>query len=214
MQLKVPLIRQAKGSQDCGLACVAMVLGYYGERINIDELKKQLKVYKFGTYAPQLGEFLIKRGYKVAIQTAHPSLFTLRDANLSQPAIRKRFEELKKKAKPNHRNAVRHFCNFMDAGGRIEIGIPARTDIQKEVKHKRPLIALLTSGFLWSKDPRFNFHYNVITGTNAERIFVNDPERPNKGGGRRQYPEAAYLYSIYASAYGDLDNASLMKVSK
>lgn len=64
MKLDVPIIRQEKDSVDCGLACLSMLMKYSGIEKSLSELKKEIKVYEgMGTYAPQLGKYLVENGF-------------------------------------------------------------------------------------------------------------------------------------------------------
>ena len=72
---------------------------------------------------------------------------------------------------------------------------------------------MITSNFLLFDKPIFNFHFNLITGIDETHIYVNDPLWDYRGG-KHKYLINDFMYAIYASAYGDLDNASLMKIRK
>lgn len=67
----------------------------------------------------------------------------------------------------------------------------------------------MMTNFLYGKDPIFNFHLNVITGIDENYIYVNDPLWDERGG-KKKYKKKDFFYGLYASAYADLDNASLM----
>ncbi len=77
MKLNVSVIRQKENSVDCGLACLAMLMKYYGINKSIADMKNEIKVYAgMGTYAPQLGKYLIDNNFEVEIVTMNPLLFT------------------------------------------------------------------------------------------------------------------------------------------
>lgn len=208
MKLDVPLIRQSKGAVDCGIAGLAMIMNYYGFNVLFDKLKKEISIDKIGTYAPQLGLYLIKKGFNVSIITQHPAIFTNKDKNLSDSDIKKRINILyiKKRTK-----SLGFFKKFLDSGGKIQIKIPDESDIINEIKNKKPLGALMTTNFIYGKEPKFNFHFNIITGIDDKYIYVNDP-LPDSMGGKKKYSKKDFFYGLYASAYGDLDNASLILV--
>lgn len=213
MQLDVPLIKQKKDSVDCGLAAVAMVLNYYKINTDIEGLRKEIKVYKLGTYVPQLGKYLIKKGFKVTMTTLNPYLFTLCDKNLSQKQIADRFKKmLEKEKKLENIRSLKFSLEFMKAGGKIEVKIPDADDIKNEINNKRPVIAVLASNIFEGVKPKFNLHFNVITGSEGDYIFVNDSLWDHRGG-KKKYLISDFLYSIYASAYSCCDNASLLKIS-
>jgi ABC-type bacteriocin/lantibiotic exporter with double-glycine peptidase domain len=98
MKLNVPIIRQKKDSVDCGLACLSMLMKYYGIDRSISDMKNDIKVYEgLGTYAPQIGKYLIKNGFEIEIITMNPYLFTKRFQNKSKEDLIKYFDELHKK---------------------------------------------------------------------------------------------------------------------
>jgi hypothetical protein len=215
MQLNIPVVYQKQGSVDCGPSVLSMWLAYYGKNMPVAKITKQVEVYKgLGTYTPQLGTFMIEQGFNVEIVTLHPDLFTLSDQQLSQKQILERFRSLVKKAKKvSSKRALRFFIQFMEGGGKIKVAIPFAEDVREEIKEKRPLGALLTSNYLLGNEPRFNFHFNLITGIDAEFVYLNDP-LIDKRGGKQRFKIDEYFYGIYASAYAELDNACLMKARK
>ncbi|MFT4310792.1 MAG: C39 family peptidase [Candidatus Woesearchaeota archaeon] len=104
-----------------------------------------------------------------------------------------------------------HFYEFMQAGGILKIAISAVTHIQHEIEQQRPMIALLTTHFLESTTPTFNFHFNVIVGIDKQHIIVHDPLHKS---GNTSYARSEFMYALYASAHGDTDNASLLKIKR
>lgn len=215
MKLNVPLIRQPKHSADCGVACVAMLLEYYGIDYDYQKLRKEIGVLRWGTSAPQLGLWLLKRGFKAEIVTMHPALFHLYSRFDTQEALVAHLKSLRKTVKPRLNQVVlEHFIAFVQAGGKIIPQIPGAAEMKKEIAAKRPVVSLLTHWFLHDSGlpPRLTFHFNVITGIDARNIFVNDPDWGEPFGGKHQFSIDEYLYAVYASAYGAIDNASFLKV--
>ncbi|VVB79842.1 Peptidase_C39 like family protein [uncultured archaeon] len=215
MKLNVSLIKQNKSSVDCGLAGISMLLKYYGINRTIQELKREIKVYPgLGTYAPQLGTYLLKRGFEVEIVTMNPYLFCNKLKRKSQKELYNFLsEKYKQSKKPKYKKPLKFFKEFIEAGGSIKVKIPDVKDIKEEISKGRPLCALITSNFLLGETPVFNFHFNVVTGIDKKYIYVNDPLWDYRGG-KHKHLINDFLYAIYASAYGDLDNASLIKIKK
>jgi len=144
----------------------------------------------------------------------HPGMFTKEDLLLSSKNILDKLNKSYEKASEKDKTAIKYFIEFLNQGGKINIKIPTKEDIEKEIKEKRPVGALLTSHFLTGKeDPIFNFHFNLITGIDKNFIYVNDPLWDERGG-KKKHPINDFFYGIYASAYGDLDNACLLKARK
>ncbi len=214
VKLEVPVIRQKRGTNECGLAGVAMILRYYGIKASLNELKREIQVDETGTYAPQLGRYLMHKGLQVEIVSMHPSLFTLKDSQRSSAHLLKRFREIRRRSKSKqNRIVLGHFIAFLKQGGTIKVKIPDEKEVRQEIAQGRPIGALLTSHFLTSTKPGFNFHFNILTGIDATHIYVNDP-LPGSKGGRQKYKIKDFLYGIYASTYGDVDNGCLIKVTK
>jgi hypothetical protein len=215
MKLDVPIVLQTENSLDCGLACVSMLLKYYSIEKSIDELKKEIKIFEnVGTYVPQIGEYLIQQGFDVEIVTLNPHLFTNKFKEKSQEELLSFLKEtLKNTKKESFKDPLNFFIKFIESGGKIKIKIPDIEDIKEEISQGRPLGALITSNFLLFDKPIFNFHFNIINGFDNKSVYVNDPMWDYRGGNQK-YPINDFLYGLYASAYGDLDNASLMKVKK
>ncbi len=215
MKLNIPVITQDKNSSDCGVACVSMLLQHYDLDRSITTLKQKIEVYKgMGTYAPQLGKYLIDNGFDVELITQNPHLFTIQDRDKSQKELGLYFKDLiKNNTKESRVNSLKHFDEYLTSNGKITVQVPSIDDIKKEISQGRPLIALLTSSFLEHDKPGFNFHFNIITGIDDTFIYVNDP-LSDKRGGKKKYIINDYMYALYASAFGDLDNGSFLKVSK
>ena len=214
MKLNVPVVRQEENSIDCGLACLSMLMKYYDIDKNIIEIKNDIKVYEgIGTYAPQLGKYLIENGFEIEIITMNPHLFTKQSGNKSQEDLIKYFEELhEKNKKDSFKEPLKFFKEFVEAGGKLTLKVPTVEDIKEELSNNRPLGALITSNFLLFDKASFNFHFNIITGIDEKYVYVNDPMWDHRGG-EQKYEINDFMYAIYASAYGDLDNASIMKMT-
>jgi len=214
MQLNVPLVRQQKDSVECGLAALAMLLGYHGIKATQEELKKEIALGATGTYSPQLASYLLKKGFDVEIITMNPGLFTNKDKGKSQKGLLAHFQALRAGADTDKKKkALDYFIAFMNEGGKVKAKIPDKKDIFKELKNKRPALALLTANFLSGAKADFDFHYNVITGIEGKYVHANDPKWDERGG-KKKHLLSDLLFGIYASAYGDLDNACLITARK
>ncbi len=140
VKLKVPLLRQKKGTVDCGIVSLQMILKYYDDNVSFEDLKKAISVDKVGTYAPQLGSYLLNRGYSVRIVTFHPSLFTLRHRNMSQGSVKAHLKRLFSSEKDSQKKKVLgYFLEFLKSGGEILADIPNPSYVKKELMAKRPV---------------------------------------------------------------------------
>ena len=215
MNLDVPVVIQEENSEDCGIASISMILKYYGMGRSIEELKKEIKVYKgTGTYAPQIGEYLINQGFDVEIVSLNPHLFTNQFKEKSQEEIKEYIEELHENiSNEKFKEQLRLFIDYFKAGGKLTVKLPTIKDIEEELELGRPVGAILTSNFLLHDKAGFNFHFNVVTGFDEENVYANDP-LPDQRGGKKKYKKEDFMYGIYACAFGDLDNASIIKIRK
>lgn len=214
MKLDMPLETQKKGSLDCGIISLLMVFKYFGIKKSFKDIQKELKVDEVGTYAPQMCTFMIKNGFSVELITQHPGIFTIKDRGKSQKEILRRMEILlRKEKKGQNKKVLRYFIEFLKSGGKIKVKIPGVDDIRDSLKEKSPLIGLLTTIFLTEKNPKFNFHFNVVTGIDKDYVYLNDP-LPDQRGGKKKCSLNDFLFGLYAASYGDLDNGSLLKISK
>ncbi|MEK6959798.1 MAG: cysteine peptidase family C39 domain-containing protein [Nanoarchaeota archaeon] len=212
MIIDVPLIRQPKDSVDCGIAGITMILAHHGINRPFDDVKKDIMTDHTGTYAPQLGTYLIKQGFDVEIVTMHPGLFTKKHLPKDSNDSKAHFQGLMPKtSKEQDRKVIGHFIEFLSAGGLVRAKRPTEKDLLSEIGQGRPVGALLTTNFLSEEEPKFNFHFNVITGIDVKKVYVNDPMW-DKRGGKKTYLIEDFFFGLYASSYGDLDNGCLIMV--
>ncbi|MBP7006052.1 hypothetical protein KBB27_02945 [Patescibacteria group bacterium] len=217
IQLNVPLIRQAKMSSDCGPAALAMLLEYHGVGYDFEEMKKGLGVYPWGTVTPQLGTYLLRHGFDVEIITMHPSLFSIHSQFQDADSLKRYLKSLEGSMKGEFDPiALTHFIEFVECGGRISPRVPTLHDIQDEIESGRPVLAPITHWFLHETAslPRFTIHFNIVSGVDNESIFVNDPDWGDTLGGKHQISRENFLYALYASAKGGIDDACILKAQK
>jgi hypothetical protein len=215
MKLNVPLIKQTSiDSIDCGIAGMKMLFKFYKVKYSETELNNIHLYEGVGTYMPQLGEYLLSKGFEVEIITANPYLFTLQHGKLNQKNLLKYLEECLANLKlERFREPLNFFIRFVKKGGKLTVKVPVKKDLIKEISEGRPVCALITSNFLLFDKAGFNFHFNVITGIDNKYVYVNDPV-PDYRGGKQKYALDDFFFALHSSAHGDLDNASLMKVRK
>lgn len=228
-QLNVPLLRQGEGTTDCGPTCVSMILKYYGIENDVEEVtreirridKKMILPADAFTYTPQLGLYFLKQGFEAEIVTFNPFIFNYTDRLSPNGALLKRMQDYWEKLKRRRKISIeikrpaKFFVDFMENGGKVRVKVPDESDIREEIKSSRPLLALMTTNFLYKKPKgrSFNFHANVITGIDKTHIYANDP-LANSNGGRKRYLIDEYIFGIHASAYGAPDNAALLKIKR
>lgn len=219
MQIDVPLFRQETGSGDCGLVSAQMVLAHYGVKRNLDDIRKKIKLYPIGdgtsgSFSPQWASIFLDEGFSVEIVCLHPKLFTKADMNMSQEDIKQRFIELQSTLMAeSNQNALKHYIEFLEKGGSINLQIPRLEMLRSEIADKKPVIFNYTSNFINGKTPKMNFHAAVVTGIDDNFIYVNDP-LPDKRGGKQKYTHEDFIYATYGSLAGDIDNCIYIKITK
>ena len=213
MQIVVPVLMQKENSIECGVICAKMILEFYGIPVDNNELRDYFKFYGDGISMPQIGTYLMQRNFRVTIITINPLIFSLDQKGLrDKDQLIRHLEQRMEKSSERLRTTISYLIAFLQQGGLIDVKIPSVSDVKHEIDLNRPLISLLTSNFL-NGIVNFNFHFHVITGYDDKFLFVNDP-LPGINGGKNKYDIQDYFYGIYASAFGDADNASLMTIEK
>lgn len=217
MKLKVPLVSQPKKSVDCGIASVAMILKYYKIPISYSKLQKDIGVFSYGTYAPQLGLYLLEHGFDVQIATLHPRMFNIGHKFKTKKQFIAHLNKVGKNLTEKwDKTALKFFIKFIEAGGIIDTQIPNEKIIEKEIKAGRPIISSLTHWFLFPSKypPRFTLHFNVVSGIDKKNVYVNDPDWGKPFGGKHRHNLRHYMYAIHASAQSAIDNACLILIKK
>src|SRR3989344_6612380 len=191
MKLNVPLVLQRPDRGDCGPACVAMVMSYYGLDISIPKINSELnRDYKKGMNAPEIGLYLVSNQFDAGIITFNAGAFVKSDELCGA----ERFLSIIQESKNYLKKRADCFEDFIAMGGKVKLKVPTLDDIVFEIKAGRPLIANMTNRFMFAKkDPHFNEHYCVITGIDDKFVYVNDPFYK-----RRECGHNDFLFGLYA----------------
>ena len=212
MQLDVPLFRQNEDSSDCGPTCLRMLLAYHGQTVSYNDIASSFVHVNSGVGIAQLGRYMLEKGFDAEIVLLNPHIFSFDMQGLSDQALIKQ-HLIDRKAivkTDDHKIVAQHLIDFIDKGGTYRLKVPDADDIKYELSQKRPLISLMTTRYLHGLTG-FNFHFNVITGLSGDMISVNDPAWDICGGQHTLLLDT-YLYAMHASAFGDLDNDSLLLI--
>lgn len=221
-RLKVPLFRQEPDSVECGLVCLKMIYDYYDVAKSIEEFRKELPTTSVGTYAPQTGLCLLKDGFKVEIVTHNPRLVEKIDKDLTQEELLRKFEKKSTSlTEESDKLAMGYFIDFMKNNGKVTVKIPSIDDLKQEIEQKRPILVLLTNAPLTPKNIAdlkgkpfgYTFHSMVVVGIDNNKVLVNDPY-DNEEGGEKEYSFEEFLFAVYSSSLGDLDNGCFMKIKR
>jgi len=109
--------------------------------------------------------------------------------------------------------ALKYFIKFCNQGGKINVEIPSAKIIENAVSEKQPVISCIISSVVLADKPGVDYHFDLVTGFDEENFYLNDSIWDYRGGKKKILKED-YLYGIYSSAVGSLDNACLITISK
>jgi len=143
----------------------------------------------------------------------NPGLFTNKDKGKSQKGLLAHFQALRRGADTDKKKkALDYFIAFMNEGGKVKQDTGQKGYLQR-AEEQKACAGLADSQFLSGAKADFDFHYNVITGIEGKYVHANDPKWDERGG-KKKHLLSDLLFGIYASAYGDLDNACLITARK
>ncbi len=212
--LSVPLILQETNSVECGLVCLKMLYDYYHIPVSLGDLRRDILLSSVGTYMPHLAQHLKRKGFTTEIIIHNPKIFRVEDKILSQPvllrAIQNRLEG--QEISERDREGIKVFITYLQDSGRLHVAIPTLKEIRQETNAGRPVIALVQNSIWYSRVPGrpFSdiFHLVVITGVDDAYVYINDPHW--KFGGQVKHTHEEFLFALYSSSLGDVDNGSVI----
>lgn len=216
--LTIPLIQQEPHSLNCGIASLAMMYAYYGEKISYDELKPEFSLAPIGTYIPQLALNALKRGLHTTIQLANPRLLPKAVWGGSDQALLTWLSTMPRN-ELSESDVLAHgfFVRYLEEGGHLDASIPTIAKIRESIDDKRPVMAMITSAPLYT-NPEFSafkdtFHMVVVSGYDDTSIAITDPVWGPLGG-VHWYSQEDFFFALFSSSLGDFDNGSLLFLSK
>lgn len=201
-------MHQDTGSLDCGPVCVQMILKYFGLEKDIILLKENLKYNENGTSIYDNGLVLMNAGLTVTAITAQPYLFPP-DLNFnSKDSIFLRIQERSEKL-TKYKEGLDVMVNFLQKGGGIKVEIPKFVHIKNAIDNGNPVLALVYAQALGSKEG--GFHFVVVNGYNDEQVHITNPSKIATSG---WYPVEHFFYALHTSTTYDIDNGTLLVISK
>lgn len=212
-KLAVAYHPQTPDKSDCMVACLKMVLDYYGVPCAFTEMSDHFTYNSVGLSMPQIGLYVIDKGLNAEITTLNPHLFSAKDVGKSETetaakiAVRS-FDDAEKET------IRKDFESFMQKGGIVSARLPTKQEIIKAIDKDTPVIILLVSRLLHGYKDGYNFHANLIYGYDDTSFYLHDPEVPDLGGGSHCVDQDLVMYAMAVMGYADIDNASFMKITK
>ena len=189
MKLEIPLIQQRAGSYHCQVATLLMVLHYFNDTLDYDELLNELEPYLLdgGMHNQGAAIFMSKRGYK--------TLFAHHDLGVLSPQLENKtetdiavFEKALLDTPDDEKNSYRKEKLMLDieyikTGGMYSSSLPGLELIDEYLGKGIPVIlgAVRNKGLHLKPAAGEGNHAIVITGEEDDDYFINDPS-PNSPG--------------------------------
>jgi hypothetical protein len=189
----------------CGPTCLHALYNYYGDKISLKDVVKEVKQLKDGgTLAVMLGNHALKRGYKAYIYTYNLNVF---DPTWFKDSSKQMIKRLKEQmAFKNKRRklqvASRAYIKFLESGGELRYGELNDSLIKDYLKKSVPVLTGLSATYLYGSSreiPKFNVydsikgepvgHFVVISGYDEDEncVYLADPMEPNPIGKGQVY---------------------------
>jgi len=176
----------------CGPTCLHALYRYYGDRIPLSLLIKEVEsLEEGGTLAVLLACHALRRGYRAKIYTYNLNMF---DPTWFSPTVADFRERLKQqsaaKEEPKLRFATAAYLEYLDLGGKLEFEDLTHSLIRRYLKRGHPILTGLSATYLYNcarerpdngeYDDTGGYpagHFVVLYGYNKERrtVLVADP---------------------------------------
>jgi len=188
----------------CGPTCLRAVYRYFGDDIPISQIINDVESFdEGGTLAVMLGRDALRRGYSAVLYTFNllifdPTWFNNSDVDLKQKLIAQK----RVKTDPKLQIASDAYIEFLSLGGVIRMEDLTRTLIRKYLKRSIPIIAGLSSTYLYQESREIGIdgrsddlegepagHFVVLSGYDQveRQVLVADPYLLNPISGSHHY---------------------------
>ncbi len=207
-KINVEQLFQDIDSKDCGPVCTQMVLKYFGLENDLQSLAEKLSYDDVGTFSFDNGIILLKSGLKVTCITAQPYLFSP-DIKLNNKQSIIQHISSKIVDLPKFEKGIKLLKDFLNTGGELNIEIPNIQHIKKAIDNECLIIALIYGKALGSNEG--GFHFVIVNGYDEENVYITNPLPSAKSG---WYSIKNFMYALHSSTVFDIDNGSLLIISK
>jgi len=212
MRLKIPTKKQNKKSLHCCIVCLQMVMEYFGTKVSLEELLKQIKLYKnIGTWLADEGKIALKYGFNTFFCYHNSYILDKDTENLSEKDIdklKKYLKDIKRKKykEPGFKKReIRKNIEYIELGGKFSTKVPNLDLINRFLKRRVPVIVALSTNSLDGKPDKRSGHCIVIVGKEGNKYVINDPRleflKPYKINKDKLvqawYLRGAYLLAVY-----------------
>jgi hypothetical protein len=180
----------------CGPTCLHAVYGYYGDRIPLGQVVREVpSLESGGTLAVFLACHALRRGYRARIYTYNLKLFDPTWFGPGAADLRSKLEaQARAKPVPRLRRATEAYLEFLDRGGELRLEDLTPSLIRRYLARGRPVLSGLSSTYLYRSareipetseedDVRGEpaGHFVVLCGYDSavRQVLVADPLHPN-----------------------------------
>jgi len=218
--------------QTCGATCLHSIYRYYGDRIDLDHVIRDVETLdEGGTLGVFLGSHALRRGYRVSLYSYNLQVFDPTWHSLSQSEIADRLaRQMAVKHQRKLKIASRAYIEFIELGGQIRFTELSPKLVRRHLQGRVPMIAGLSSTFLYQSareyGPRGDYddirgvpggHFVVLCGYDSagRDVRVADPYQTNPLGKGRRYYDVGINRLICSILLGVLTyDANVLVVSK
>lgn len=194
-RIKVDIMPQPD-DVSCGATCLHAVYRYYGERMDLGRLVREVEQLEGGgTLGVFLGCHALRHGYRVTLYNYNLSVFDPTWAGLSPTELTERLRrQMEAKSSRKLRVASRAYIQFMQLGGQIRFTEISPKLVRRHMRSSVPVIAGLSSTYLYQSAREFGprndaddirglptGHFVVLSGYDMESrdVLVADPWQAN-----------------------------------
>jgi hypothetical protein len=201
---------QPDGSS-CGPTCLQALYKFYGDEVTIAEIAKGIpQLDDGGVLGVQLACHALRRGYAVDIYTYNLQMFDPTWFRGVRPDLQQKLEQqaaAKSKGKRKLQFATRHYREFLELGGRVDMRELSPAFLAELLADGAPVLTGLSSTWLYGGPretatdnpqdddvggvPQGHFVVLYDWQADARHVHVADPYRPNPFA-----PEPVYTVDV------------------
>ncbi len=157
----------------CGILCLAYVLKWFGKDFDVITLSSRLNSSSEIMWIADLGRIVMEYGLCAHLTCTSvlldPSWFH------SKSLLRDMVAHCAQTEKGMRKQAHTALLNFLEKGGTLEYRPVTRLYLETSLKHKKMIIACVSSAIFHEDPHRSGGHYLIVSGI-TDRIWVLNPE--------------------------------------
>ncbi len=188
----------------CGPTCLHAVYRYFGDELPLEQVIAETpRLPTGGTFAVQLANHALHRGYDATIYTYDLQVFDPTWFSDRAPALKERLaRQLGAKSNVRLRAASHAYQEFLDLGGKVRFDDLTPNLIRRYLKRQIPILTGLSATYLYrtmrevgeSDEPddvrgEPAGHFVVLCGYDKKQrqVLVADPMQPNPVSSAHEY---------------------------